>query len=1005
MSLKSFIVKNVLRIKPGTVAADAAGELRVDSSDNNKLKYHNGTSEAQIIRADQISDITYDGTTSGLAATNVQAAIDEVDSDLDSHLADTTAAHAASAIAVTPTGNLAADDVQEGLTELQGDIDGITSSLSGKVDAIVSVDNTVPRFDGIDGQVQTSGVTVDDSDNVSGVAGLTMTGDLDQTGTTAGIATSNSASTVNIATGTGANTVNIGGANTTINMTGTVNNQNVTNLNVTDKVITINDGGAAASGAVAGIEVEEDGTATGSVVTSSDRNSWEFKAPNTAGIATLTPGASNDTVTMNAATQTLTNKTLTAPIINGGTVDGGTASNTNKIVLPAETSANLDALTDDQGSVAYDTTKGKPVYNDGANWKVLGSGSGVGGISYFEGIDLATDTTNISTYDDTGAYVDGTGGSPSVITIARNTTTPLDSDGDLKISKSASDGTGEGVTLLSDTIDIADRGRKLWIRFEWDGTDANYVSEDMVMYAYDVTNSEILTVIPVAGFVQDSNGLATLPAMKTQVLGYVIPKETCTSIRVSLHLLSDSATAAAWDCFVARPRLSPEASVPGAIITEWQSYTPTFTGFGTVSTQSFRWRRVGSNLEVRGRLTVGTPTPTEARLSLPVGLSSASTISTLEIAGDAARNQGASTTFFRNIVLIEPSVSYFTFGVQQSVKNSLTKQNATDVVTAGDILGVTASVPIQGWEASAALSTTEVGLQTVQVLANKTSGTHTSTGNWQDVSWTEDVDNWASFNGTTFTAPKPMNVLVNATVRYASNGTGFRALRINQNGNNVAESPTSSASVDSTGKAIVFAGLKLAKGDTVKIEAYQNSGGNLNYDTASPSQNRLSITEVPDFTTFATFKDNADVELYLDSPSGHGSTNTKIRNGYTVRKSTGSGVYYDYTASSATLGASVTIKVPGLYSVRTVDGNTAAVTIVGISVNCSTLTTTIDSVTYAGGKRACIHVSASNSNTGGEATATLRLSAGDVIRPHQGGVSLPNYTGDSALFQLIRVGN
>jgi peptidoglycan/xylan/chitin deacetylase (PgdA/CDA1 family) len=41
------------------------------------------------------------------------------DTELSAHLTDTTAAHAASAISVTPTGGLAADDVQEALSDLQ----------------------------------------------------------------------------------------------------------------------------------------------------------------------------------------------------------------------------------------------------------------------------------------------------------------------------------------------------------------------------------------------------------------------------------------------------------------------------------------------------------------------------------------------------------------------------------------------------------------------------------------------------------------------------------------------------------------------------------------------------------------------------------------------------------------------------------------------------------------------------------------------------------------------
>lgn len=78
----------------------------------------------------EASEISYSNITSGLTATNVQAAIDEVEARLDtaettlsSHVSEVTDAHDASAISVVPNGNLAADDVQEALEELQSDVD------------------------------------------------------------------------------------------------------------------------------------------------------------------------------------------------------------------------------------------------------------------------------------------------------------------------------------------------------------------------------------------------------------------------------------------------------------------------------------------------------------------------------------------------------------------------------------------------------------------------------------------------------------------------------------------------------------------------------------------------------------------------------------------------------------------------------------------------------------------------------------------------------------------
>ena len=42
----------------------------------------------------------------------------------------------------------------------------------------MTVDNTVPRFDGLTGNMQTTGISVDDSDNISGIGNLTATGDI-----------------------------------------------------------------------------------------------------------------------------------------------------------------------------------------------------------------------------------------------------------------------------------------------------------------------------------------------------------------------------------------------------------------------------------------------------------------------------------------------------------------------------------------------------------------------------------------------------------------------------------------------------------------------------------------------------------------------------------------------------------------------------------------------------------------------------------------------------------
>lgn len=96
--------------------------------------------------------------------------------------------------------------------------------------------------------------------------------------------------------GTNSSIINIGNSGATVNIIGTVLSEQVTNLTVTDKLITINKGGGVGSGAATGLEIEENSSITGYFKTSSDRNSWQLVAPNTAGVATITPGAGGITL-------------------------------------------------------------------------------------------------------------------------------------------------------------------------------------------------------------------------------------------------------------------------------------------------------------------------------------------------------------------------------------------------------------------------------------------------------------------------------------------------------------------------------------------------------------------------------------------------------------------------------------------------------------------------------------------------------------------------------------
>lgn len=132
--------------------------------------------------------------------------------------------------------------------------------------------------------------------------------------------------------------------------------------------------------------------------------------------------------------------------------------------------------------------------------------------------------------------------------------------------------------------------------------------------------------------------------------------------------------------------------------TEWASYTPTLTGFGTATNINFYWKRQGSDIIIRGRFTEGTTTATEARLSLPTGLTAASTITTLEIAGNAVTNTADTPAYY---ILREPSVTYVTFGRQVSATyNGLAKRLGTQMDSGSATYSIEARIPIQEYRAT-----------------------------------------------------------------------------------------------------------------------------------------------------------------------------------------------------------------------------------------------------------------------------------------------------------------
>lgn len=133
----------------------------------------------------------------------------------------------------------------------------------------------------------------------------------------------------------------------------------------------------------------------------------------------------------------------------------------------------------------------------------------------------------------------------------------------------------------------------------------------------------------------------------------------------------------------------------------------------------------------------------------------------------------------------------------------------------------------------------------------------------------------------------------------------------------------------------------------------------------------------------------------LNTANGYGSTNTTIRRFTNVVTNQGTDITY---ADSATLGGSFTINTAGVYAIN-YTSCTSAASDIGVSLNSSQLSTTVNGITTSA---ILTQTTIPTANFDGAVSTTVYLPAGSVIRAHTDGVS--SGTGRLDLFTITRIG-
>jgi hypothetical protein len=399
----------------------------------------------------------------------------------------------------------------------------------------------------------------------------------------------------------------------------------------------------------------------------------------------------------------------------------------------------------------YDATDEKWQLTGGS-----GSGSGSGGINYIDNPDGESGTTGWVAYADAAGTspVDGTGGAPSVQINQSVVGGALRGVYNLRLNKAgASDKQGQGVSYDFE-IDPADKAKILQISFDYrlSGTfvaGSSSADSDVTVWVYDSTNGVLIQPSTYKLF-SNSTTIADRFIANFQT------SADSTDYRLILHLGTTSA--GDWDLDFDNVTVSPTTIAYGTPITDWQDYTPTFTGFGTATNIECEWRQVGSNLEVRGTFTAGTTTATEARISLPSGKTSASDYSTINVAGTIVQSANGAANYYS---LIEASKTYLTFGNQTGSSAALTKGTGSGMFGTGVTISFIASVKVAGWSSQVQMS--DVNDQRIVIFSGTKGSNQAVTADTTDFTFTAVKDTHAGWDGDSYTVPTSGDYQVSAT--------------------------------------------------------------------------------------------------------------------------------------------------------------------------------------------------------------------------------------------------
>lgn len=456
--------------------------------------------------------------------------------------------------------------------------------------------------------------------------------------------------------------------------------------------------------------------------------------------------------------QTLTNKTLTSPTINTPLVN--VQSLTEQGSTPSTPSAGVRKIYAKADGVYHLDSTGLE--------KKVGSGSG-GGINLITDGD-AEGVNPFIAYKDAAQStpVDGTGGTPSFVSIAISPTTPLAGTNSFVITKTFGNPIGEGVSVPF-TVQPAYKARMLKITFDYfasTGFEPPYsgFNSDITVWIYDVTSGKLI---------QPSNNQILSRDVNGSFQGEFQTDYSSTDYRLILHC--GTVNTAAWTFKVDNFSVAPSQFVYAPPITDWIDYTPSISAqTGTLTNYTLsntQYSRVGSNLFIKGRLTFtgAVGTWTFPVVGFPSGVT-ADTVSLMNAYNGKVTYTDTGVNGYGGDAL-----PFGTTGVTLAANRGTNGANIAVTQAAPFAWGSTdlidwtiGPIKIAGWTANTQQSD---GYDARDLTFSGTQTTQAVTANVTNIAFTATKDSASSWNGTQYIVKSAGDYLVSGSGILSALGT------------------------------------------------------------------------------------------------------------------------------------------------------------------------------------------------------------------------------------------